>query len=83
MYAYIRGIVDETGAGRAVIEAAGIGFELFCSTMTLKTLIVGREAKLWTHLHLAEGVQALYGFADTEERDMFRKLLDNNERRRF
>ena len=76
MYAYIKGIVDETGADRAVIEAAGVGYELFCSAMTLKTLIVGQEAKLYTHLHLAEGVQALYGFADTEERDMFRKLLN-------
>ena len=76
MYAYIRGIVDETGADRAVVEAAGVGYELFCSTMTLKTLIVGEQAKLYTHLHLAEGVQALYGFADTEERDMFRKLLN-------
>ena len=38
MYAYIKGTVDETGADRAVVEAAGIGFELFCSTMTLKTL---------------------------------------------
>ncbi|MBR6039449.1 MAG: Holliday junction branch migration protein RuvA [Clostridia bacterium] len=76
MYAYIKGIVGETGADRAVIEAAGVGYELMCSTMTLKTLILGREAKLYTHLHLAEGVQALYGFADTEERDMFRKLLN-------
>ena len=76
MYAYIKGIIDETGADRAVIEAAGVGYELFCSTMTLKTLVVGREAKLYTHLHLAEGVQALYGFIDTEERDMFRKLLN-------
>ena len=76
MYAYIKGIIDETGADRAVIEAAGVGLELFCSTMTLKTLILGREAKLYTHLHLAEGVQALYGCADTEERDMFRKLLN-------
>ena len=76
MYAYIKGTVDEAGADRAVIEAAGIGFELFCSSMTLKTLIVGSTAKLYTHLHLAEGVQALYGFADPEERDMFRKLLN-------
>ena len=76
MYAYIRGIVDETGADRAVIEAAGVGYELFCSSLTLKTLTIGDEAKLFTHLHLAEGVQALYGFADTEERDMFRKLLN-------
>ena len=76
MYAYIKGIVDETTADRAIIEAGGVGYELFCSTITLKTLILGEEAKLYTHLHLAEGVQALYGFADTEERDMFRKLLN-------
>lgn len=76
MYAYIKGIVEESGADRAVVEAAGVGYELFCSTMTLKTLIVGKPAKLYTHLHLAEGVQALYGFADTEERDMFRRLLN-------
>ena len=76
MYAYIKGIVDETGADRAVIEAAGVGYELFCSTMTLKTLTVCTQAKLYTHLHLAEGVQALYGFADTGERDMFRRLLN-------
>lgn len=76
MYAYIKGIVEESGADRAVVEAAGVGYELFCSTMTLKTLIVGKPTKLYTHLHLAEGVQALYGFADTEERDMFRRLLN-------
>ena len=76
MYAYIKGIVAETAADRAVIEAAGVGYELFCSTMTLKTLVPGEQNKLYTHLHLAEGVQALYGFADTEERDMFRKLLN-------
>ena len=76
MYAYIKGIVDETAADRAIVEAGSVGYELFCSTITLKTLILGEEAKLYTHLHLAEGVQALYGFADTEERDMFRKLLN-------
>ena len=76
MYAYIKGIVDETAADRAIIEAGGVGYELFCSTITLKTLILGEEAKLYTHLHLAEGVQALYGFIDPEEREMFRKLLN-------
>ena len=75
MYAYIKGTVAETSADRAVVEACGVGYELFCSTMTLKTLVIGEQAKLFTHLHLAEGVQALYGFADTEERDTFRRLL--------
>ncbi len=76
MYAYIRGTVDELGADRAIVEAGGIGYELFCSSMTLKTLTIGSQAKLYTHLHLAEGIQALYGFADPEEREMFRRLLN-------
>lgn len=75
MYAYIKGSVEELGADRAVIEACCVGYELFCSSNTLKTLVLNTEAKLFTHLHLAEGVQALYGFSDPEEREMFRKLL--------
>ena len=76
MYAYIKGPVEDIGPDRAVIEAGGVGYELFCSSMTLKTLLLHTQARLFTHLHLAEGVQALYGFADTEEREMFRKLLN-------
>ncbi|MDO4564555.1 MAG: Holliday junction branch migration protein RuvA [Clostridia bacterium] len=75
MYAYIRGIVDECLSDRAVIEAGGVGYLLFCSSNTLKTLTRGSEAKLYTHLHLADGVMALYGFAEIQERDMFQRLI--------
>ena len=75
MYAYIRGLVDEIGMDRAVVEAAGVGYEIFCSTLTLKKLQTGKTAKLFTHLYLADGIQALYGFADEGEREMFRRLI--------
>ena len=75
MYAYISGIVDSAQVDRAVIDANGVGYELFCSAMTLKRLREGQNARLYTHLHLAEGVMALYGFYDTDEKDMFRRLL--------
>ncbi|MEG1524868.1 MAG: Holliday junction branch migration protein RuvA [Clostridia bacterium] len=75
MYAYISGTVDEVLLDRAILETAGIGYELNCSAMTLKRLLPGQPAKLFTHLHLSESVMALYGFYDTEERDMFRRLL--------
>jgi Holliday junction DNA helicase RuvA len=75
MYAYIRGIVSDMTQDRAVLEAAGVGYELFASRKTLDKLILGEEAKLYTHLHLAEGVQALYGFYTEEEREMFRRLI--------
>ena len=75
MYAYISGTVDQVLSDRAVIEAAGVGYELLCSGMTLKQLVPGKPARLYTHLHLAEGVMALYGFSDTAEREMFRRLI--------
>ena len=45
MYAYIRGIVSDIAADRAVIEAAGVGYELFAGRKTLEKLIQGEEAK--------------------------------------
>ena len=75
MYAYIRGIVSDMAADRVVIEAAGVGYELFTGRKTLDKLIQGEEARLYTHLHLAEGIQALYGFYTQEEREMFRRLI--------
>lgn len=75
MYSFIRGVVDEIGADRAVLEAAGVGYELYCSAATLKTLAAGAQAKLYVHFHLAQDVVALYGFYDGVERAMFRKLI--------
>lgn len=75
MYAHIRGTVDSVLADRCVIEAAGVGYELFCSSLTLRKLLPGREAKLLTHFHLAQDAVALYGFSDEAERTMFRKLI--------
>ncbi|NCB05302.1 MAG: Holliday junction branch migration protein RuvA [Clostridia bacterium] len=75
MYAYISGIVDELLPDRAILEAGGVGYELFCSALTLKRLKPGQKERLYTHLHLAEGIMALYGFYEPEEKDMFRRLL--------
>ncbi len=75
MFAHIRGIVDELAPDRAVVEAGGVGYELQCSTATLKTLQTGAQAKLYVHFHLAQDAVSLYGFATTQERAMFRRLI--------
>lgn len=75
MYAFIRGTVEEKSIDRAVIEAAGVGYELLCSDATLRTLNVGVQAKLLTHFNIAQDSVALYGFATAEERGMFRRLI--------
>ncbi|HWR19150.1 MAG TPA: Holliday junction branch migration protein RuvA [Clostridia bacterium] len=75
MYAHIRGTVEEVAHDRAVIEAAGAGYELFCSANTLKQLKAGDTDKLYTHFHITQDAVALYGFKSTEERGMFRRLI--------
>ncbi|MBR4635144.1 MAG: Holliday junction branch migration protein RuvA [Clostridia bacterium] len=75
MYSHIRGKVEEIGADRAVIEAAGVGYELFCSRATLSRLLEGKEARLFTHFNISQDAVALYGFYTDEERTMFRRLI--------
>ena len=75
MYAYIEGTVDEIGADRAIIDAGGVGYELLCSSATLRQLVQGKNARLITHFHLGQDIMALYGFWTVNERDMFRRLI--------
>lgn len=75
MYAYIRGTVEEVLSDRATIDVGGVGYMLFCSSNTLKTLVRGNSGKLFTYLHLADGVMALYGFATMDEKEMFQRLI--------
>lgn len=75
MFAHIHGWVDDVQPDRAVLEAAGVGYEILCSTATLKTLDVGMEAKLYIHFHQVQDTVTLYGFASKEERAMFRRLI--------
>ena len=75
MYAHISGIVEEVLADRAIVEAGGVGYELLCSSQTLKCLKAGAPHKLYTHISLSQDVMALYGFETKEERAMFRRLI--------
>ena len=75
MYEYIRGTIVDVGVDYATVETGGIGYILYCSSNTLKSLKTGAEDKLFIHLHVAEDVMAMYGFKTLDEREMFRKLM--------
>jgi Holliday junction DNA helicase RuvA len=72
--ARLTGIVDSIGEDHAVIDVAGVGYLVFCSTRTLRALQVGKAASVPTETHVREDHIHLYGFADTVERDWFRLL---------
>lgn len=76
MIASIRGTLVSKQAPEIVIETGGIGYALEVPMSTYFRLpAVGTEASLLTHFLVREDAQLLYGFADAEERDLFRSLL--------
>ena len=77
MIASLKGKLESLGIDWAVINVGGIGFQVFMPTPTLSTLgSVGGEVKLYTHLHLREDNATIYGFASTEELDLFKTLIN-------
>ena len=76
MIAYVRGQVAEKEPARVVLEASGIGYEIFIPLSTYGELPrEGEEAKLLVRHVVREDDEQLYGFATASEKAMFEKLL--------
>ncbi len=75
MIASVRGEVLEVALDHAVIEAAGIGYRVNATPSTLATLRPGGEARLVTAMIVREDSMTLYGFGDSDTRDLFLTLL--------
>jgi len=76
MIASVSGEVLARRADRVVIDANGVGYALAVSAETLKSVPArGERATLHAHLVLRDDALNLYGFASTEERDLFLQLI--------
>ena len=77
MIASLEGKLESLGGDFAIINVGGVGFQVYMPTSTLSTLgAIGKEVKLYTHLHLREDNATLYGFASTEELELFQTLIN-------
>ena len=77
MYNHIRGIITHKSPSRIVVEANGIGYDLTIPLSVGKSLpAVGGEATVLTHLVVREDELKLIGFANEDERSLFRRLID-------
>ena len=77
MYYYISGELILVEPNTAVVEAAGVGYQLTVSGYTLGKLAgkVGSKVKLFTHLSVREDAMELFGFSTLEELSSFRMLI--------
>jgi len=75
---FLRGTVIEVLPMRLIIEAGGVGYDVHIPLSTYDKLPQpGTEAKILTHLVVREDAHLLYGFATSEERDLFLLLVNN------
>lgn len=75
MYEYIKGKTVSINDDYVVIENNGVGYRIYTANSTIDMLEIGEEVKLYTHLHVREGIMDLYGFYTLEELNMFLLLL--------
>ncbi|MGV3113931.1 Holliday junction branch migration protein RuvA [Corynebacterium freneyi] len=74
MIASVRGTVIDMGAAHVVIECGGVGHLVTVTARTGATLTRGEEGFLLTTLVVREDAMTLYGFASSQEREMFELL---------
>ena len=76
MIAHLRGQLLTKSPNQALIECAGVGYDVAISVATFTALPPeGQEAKLHIYTRVAEDAFALFGFFDLQEKRLFEKLL--------
>ena len=77
MIVSLSGILIEAAIFRAVIECAGVGYEVNIPVSTAEKLPrIGEKVRLFTLQTFREDGQSLYGFHCAEERDFFKMLIE-------
>jgi Holliday junction DNA helicase RuvA len=76
MIAHLRGKLLAKHPNQAIVETAGVGYDVTISVPTFSDLpAVGAEVALHIHTHVREDQIALYGFLRPAEKLLFEKLI--------
>lgn len=76
MITYIKGYLSSKNPAQVVIESNGIGYSLLISLNTYTKISGQNEAQLFVEsVYVRDDNPRYYGFADEEERDLFRKII--------
>ncbi len=76
MIAHLRGRLIAKHPDQAIVETAGVGYDVNITVPTFSDLPAqGAEVALHIHTHVREDMIALYGFLRAEEKQLFEKLI--------
>ena len=75
MIDYITGSVTELNPAYVVVECNGIGYSINISLNTYVVLEKAETCQIYVHEAIREDAHLLFGFAEKEERELFRQLI--------
>lgn len=75
MIAYLRGTVINKLNNYFILELNNIGYAVYAAENFLNNLKVGAEIEIYTHHHVREEADDLYGFPSLDELELFELLL--------
>lgn len=75
MYEFIEGEIVDRSPAQLIVKAGSIAYLLNISVNTYSRIGEAKSGRLYLHHVVREDAQLLYGFADKEERHIFRLLL--------
>jgi Holliday junction DNA helicase RuvA len=77
MISCLKGELFQKSQEKATLLVNGVGYEVFLSSASVEKLPqLGEEAFLYTYTHVREDALHLFGFADTDEKQMFLLLIN-------
>lgn len=76
MIGHLRGTILEKHPNQIILEVGGVGYEVQIPVSTFTTLPdAGTVASLRIHTHVREDAIVLFGFATSEEKALFERLI--------
>lgn len=75
MFDFIKGKIEELTPTEAIIECNGIGYSIQISLQTYEKIEGQENVKLFLHHYLREDEEMFFGFANKDERELFRLLI--------
>ncbi|HTL07732.1 MAG TPA: Holliday junction branch migration protein RuvA [Chitinophagaceae bacterium] len=78
MIAFLKGQFVQKTPASVIVDVNGVGYEVQISLNTYSSIQALTGGQLYTHLHIREDAQILYGFSDLKEKELFTQLIAVN-----
>ena len=75
MIAFVHGTAVDMTENSVIVEAGGIGYDIYMTGTDLSNIHMGEEVKIHTYFNVREDAMKLYGFRSKDDLQMF-KLLE-------